>query len=174
VQTGFKYARDNGYDIALQFDGDGQHKAEEISKLVRAVRNSEADVVIGSRFNKKARGFKTHPLRRLGIKIFQVASYILIHQRITDHTSGFRAYNRRAFCFLADHYPTDYPEPEVVILLGRNKFVVKEVFTQMLRRQGGVSSISLAKGPYYIMKVLLAMFMASIRSQIITHKTQQS
>ncbi len=167
VQTGFMYARENGYDIALQFDGDGQHQVAEIARLLKPVRNNEADVVIGSRFNKKAKGFKTQPLRRLGIRIFQFASYLMIRQRITDHTSGFRAYNRKAFCFLADHYPTDYPEPEVVILLGRNHFVVKEVFTQMLRRQGGVSSIPLAKGPYYVMKVLLAMFMASIRSRII-------
>lgn len=168
VQTGFKYARENSYDIALQFDGDGQHQVSEIEKLVKVIERGKADVVIGSRFNKKSEGFTTHTLRRVGIRIFQMASYLMIRQRITDHTSGFRAYNRRAFCFLADNYPTDYPEPEVVILLGRNRFKMKEVFTQMLRRQGGVSSIPVAKGPYYMMKVLLAMFMASIRSSIIT------
>jgi glycosyltransferase involved in cell wall biosynthesis len=168
VQTGFIYARDKGYDIALQFDGDGQYKVSEISKLVKMIEKGRADVVIGSRFNKKSDGFTTHSLRRLGIRIFQVASYLMIRQRITDHTSGFRAYNRRAFSFLAEHYPTDYPEPEVVILLGRNRFVMKETFTQMLRRQGGVSSIPISRGPYYMVKVLLAMFMASIRSRIIT------
>jgi glycosyltransferase involved in cell wall biosynthesis len=167
VQTGFKYAREKDYDIALQFDGDGQHQVKEISKLVMPIERGRADVVIGSRFNKKSEGFTTHPLRRVGIRIFQIASYLMIRQRITDHTSGFRAYNRNAFCFLADHYPTDYPEPEVVILLGRNHFLIKEVFTQMLHRQGGVSSIPVAKGPYYMIKVLLAMFMASIRSRII-------
>lgn len=168
VQTGFKYAREKDYDIALQFDGDGQHQVKEIRKLVRSVEKGRADVVIGSRFNKKSEGFTTHAIRRLGIRIFQIVSYLMIRQRITDHTSGFRAYNRKAFCFLADHYPTDYPEPEVVILLGRNSFVIEEVFTQMLRRQGGVSSIPIAKGPYYMIKVLLAMFMASIRSRIIS------
>lgn len=168
VQTGFKYARENDYDIALQFDGDGQHQVIEIQKLISAIEEGEADVVIGSRFNEKTKGFTTHSLRRIGIKIFQLFSYLLIRQRITDHTSGFRAYNRRAFTFLANHYPTDFPEPEVVIMLGRNHFVMKEVFTQMLRRQGGVSSIPLAKGPYYMMKVLLAMFMASIRTRIIS------
>ncbi len=168
VQTGFKYAREEDYDIALQFDGDGQHPVKQISKLVNIVEKGRADVVIGSRFNKKSNGFTTQHLRRVGIKIFQMVSYLMIRQRITDHTSGFRAYNRKAFCFLADHYPTDYPEPEVVILLGRNNFVIEEVFTQMLRRQGGVSSIPLAKGPYYMVKVLLAMFMASIRSRIIS------
>ncbi len=168
VQTGFKYARENNYDISLQFDGDGQHKVSEIRKLVKVVEKGKADVVIGSRFNKKTEGFTTHSLRRVGIKIFQLVSYLMIRQRITDHTSGFRAYNRKSFCFLAENYPTDYPEPEVVILLGRNRFVIKEVFTQMMRRQGGVSSIPVAKGPYYMIKVLLAMFMASIRSRIIT------
>lgn len=168
VQTGFKYARENEYDIALQFDGDGQHQVNEISKLVSALEKGKADVAIGSRFNKKTNGFTTHSLRRIGIRIFQFVSYLMIRQRITDHTSGFRAYNRRAFSFLADNYPTDYPEPEVVILLGRNRFVMIEVFTQMLRRQGGVSSIPIAKGPYYMIKVLLAMFMAAIRTRIIT------
>jgi len=168
VQTGFKYAREHDYDVALQFDGDGQHQVSEISKLLTVIQEGDADVVIGSRFNEKSGGFKTLAIRRIGIWIFQMFSYMMIRQRITDHTSGFRAYNRRSILFLANHYPTDFPEPEVVILLGRNHFVMKEVFTQMLRRQGGVSSIPLAKGPYYMMKVLLAMFMASIRSRIIT------
>ncbi|MBE9484745.1 MAG: glycosyltransferase family 2 protein [Bacteroidetes bacterium] len=173
VQTGFKYAREKDYDIALQFDGDGQHQVDEISKLVEVIGEGGTDVVIGSRFNKKTNGFTTHTLRRVGIMIFQLISYMMIRQKITDHTSGFRAYNRKAFCFLANHYPTDYPEPEVVILLGRNHFVMKEVFTQMLRRQGGVSSIPIGKGPYYMVKVLLAMFMASIRSRIITENKKQ-
>ncbi len=167
VQTGFKYARNKGYQIALQFDGDGQHKVSEIKKLVKPLKDGEADVVIGSRFNRKSDGFKTQYVRRIGIKIFEWFSFLLIRQKITDHTSGFRAYNRKVFCFLADNYPTDFPEPEVVILLGHNGFKMKEVFTQMLRRQGGASSIPLAKGPYYMIKVMLSMFMASIRSKII-------
>lgn len=167
VQTGFKYAVRKGYDIALQFDGDGQHPADQISGLIQLVVDGEADVVIGSRFNRKNTGIKTHFLRRTGIKIFEWFSYMLIRQRITDHTSGFRAYNRKAFTFLASNYPTDYPEPEVVILLGKNNFVMKETFTQMHERKGGVSSIPITRGPYYMIKVLLAMFMAAIRSRII-------
>ena len=167
VQTGFKYAFNNDYDYALQFDGDGQHRVEEIEKLLEILKNQEADVAIGSRFNKKHDGFKSQPLRRLGIKIFEYFSFILIHQRITDHTSGFRAYNKKAIAFLKDNYPVDFPEPEVIILLGRNGFKIKEVFTQMLERQGGVSSISITKGPYYMIKVMLSMFMASIRSKQI-------
>jgi glycosyltransferase involved in cell wall biosynthesis len=170
VQTGFKYARMNGYDYALQFDGDGQHKVEEIYKLLDLVKDGSADVAIGSRFNRKHDGFKSSALRRTGIKVFELFSFILIRQRITDHTSGFRAFNRKAIEFLAENYPSDYPEPEAVVLLGKNGFVMKEVFTQMQERQGGVSSISVFKGPYYMIKVLLAMFMASIRSKTYHHE----
>lgn len=166
VQTGFLYARNKDYDFALQFDGDGQHSAEEIHKLLEIVMKKEADVAIGSRFNRKHDGFKSSSYRRIGIRIFEWFSYLLIQQRITDHTSGFRAYNRKAVHFLADHYPSDYPEPEVVILLGKNGFNIKETFTQMHERKGGVSSIPLTKGPYYMIKVMLAMFMSAIRSKI--------
>jgi len=174
VQTGFKYARNNDYDIVLQLDGDGQHKVSEIEKLIEPIMNGDADVVIGSRFNRKSKGFTTQALRRVGIKIFEWFSYVLIQQRITDHTSGFRSFNNKSFSFLAENYPTDYPEPEVVILLGRNRFRILEVFTQMMKRQGGVSSIPVAKGPYYMMKVLLSMFMASIRSRIIKEEKPNS
>jgi glycosyltransferase involved in cell wall biosynthesis len=174
VQTGFKYARENNYQIVLQLDGDGQHKVSEIKKLLKPIKEDQADVVIGSRFNRKSTGFTTQALRRVGIKIFELFSYILIRQRITDHTSGFRAFNKKAFEFLADNYPTDFPEPEVVILLGRNRFRIVEIFTQMLRRQGGVSSIPVAKGPYYMIKVMLSMFMASIRSRTIEEEKPKS
>jgi len=169
VQTGFRYAKNNGYDFALQFDGDGQHSAEEIHKLLEIVTNNEADVAIGSRFRQKHQGFKSSVSRRIGIRIFEWFSYLLIRQRITDHTSGFRAYNRKALRFLADYYPTDFPEPEVIILLGKNGFRIRETYTQMHERKGGVSSIPITKGPYYMIKVMLAMFMSSIRSKIYRH-----
>jgi glycosyltransferase involved in cell wall biosynthesis len=170
VQTGFRFARYNNYDFALQFDGDGQHSAEEIDKLLEIVINDEADVAIGSRFRRKNNGFKSSSPRRIGIRMFEWFSYLLIRQHITDHTSGFRAYNRKALRFLADHYPSDYPEPEVIILLGKNGFRMKETFTQMHERKGGVSSIPLTKGPYYMIKVMLSMFMSAIRSKIYHHE----
>ena len=170
VQTGFRYARNNDYDFALQFDGDGQHSAEEIHKLLDIVMNDEADVAIGSRFSRKHNGYKSSSFRRVGIRVFEWLSFLLINQHITDHTSGFRAYNRKAVHFLADHYPSDYPEPEVIILLGKNGFRMKEIFTQMHERKGGVSSIPLTKGPYYMIKVMLAMFMSAIRSKIYHHE----
>ena len=167
VQTGFIFARNNNYDIAVQFDGDGQHNPEDISKLVSLVRSGTADVIIGSRFNiRDAGGFRSTNLRRIGIRVFQTASFLLVRQRITDHTSGFRAFNRRTIELLSERYPVDFPEPEVIIFLGKNRFRIREFFTQMYERQGGVSSIPLHKGPYYMLKVLLSMLMAALRSRI--------
>lgn len=170
VQTGFKFAKRKGYNYTLQFDGDGQHNAEEIHKLLEIVKSGEADVAIGSRFTQKHSGFKSSFLRRIGIRMFEYFSFLLIRQRVTDHTSGFRAYNKKALCFLSEYYPTDYPEPEVVILLGRNGFRMKEVFTQMHERKGGISSIPIHKGPYYMTKVMLSMFMASIRTKVYNNE----
>jgi glycosyltransferase involved in cell wall biosynthesis len=163
VQTGFLYALKNAYTIVFQFDADGQHRVEEIGKLLDPVRSGKADVAIGSRFLERHSGFRSTWGRRLGIRILERVSRTLIHQSITDCTSGFRAYNRRAIEFLAEHYPVDYPEPEVVILLGRNGFRLKEVYTPMNARMGGRSSITFLRGPYYMVKVLLGMMMVALR-----------
>ena len=170
VQTGFKYAVKHNYDVALQFDGDGQHMIGEIKKIIQPIENSKADCVIGSRFTQKAENYKPKSLRLLGIYILRFFSYLYVNQKIADQTSGFRAYNQKAIAFLAVHYPIDYPEPELIILLARNKFRLLEVFTQMRERQGGVSSIPVWKGPYYVIKVLLSMTMAALRSQKIKSK----
>ena len=169
VQTGFKFAKKFDYQIALQFDGDGQHMIEEISKIIKPIMNGEADCVIGSRFIQKAQTYQPSSFRLLGIYILRFFSFLFVGQRIADQTSGFRAYNRKAIEFLAAHYPVDFPEPELIILLGKNEFIMKEVFTQMRERQGGVSSIPTWKGPYYIVKVLLSMTMAALRSKKINN-----
>ena len=166
VQTGFKFAYRNGYDIAIQFDGDGQHIASEVNKLLNPIIEGSADVVIGSRFLGKNNGWKSTLSRRIGIKTFYLINYILIKQKITDNTSGFRAYNKRAIKFLSANYPTDYPEPEAVILLGRNGFVINEVFTPMKQREGGKSSIYGIKSAYYMIKVLLSVFFTFVRPKI--------
>lgn len=163
VQTGFKYASRNGYRVAIQFDGDGQHIAAEIPKLLHCLEDSGAAVVIGSRFLQPHNGFRSTFPRRIGIKIFEMLNSLLIGQRITDNTSGFRAYNRQAIEFLAQNYPADYPEPEAVILLGKNGFRLSEVFTMMRERQGGDSSIAGLTGIYYMVKVLLAVLMTVLR-----------
>jgi glycosyltransferase involved in cell wall biosynthesis len=166
VQTGFKYALYKNYDIAVQFDGDGQHLASEIPKLLEPLQNNIYDICIGSRFVKKTLGFQSTFARRIGIKIFAIMSRLLIKQTITDSTSGFRAYNKACIAFLAANYPTDYPEPETVILLGKNDFKLGEVSTEMAARQGGESSISGLKSIYYMMKVILAMLMTAQRKKI--------
>jgi glycosyltransferase involved in cell wall biosynthesis len=169
VQTGFKFAKKHDYQIALQFDGDGQHLIAEIKKIITPILTGESDCVIGSRFIQNAQTYKPASFRLMGIYILRFFSFIFVGQRIADQTSGFRAYNRKSIVFLATHYPVDFPEPEVIILLGKNNFKMKEVFTQMQERQGGISSIPLWKGPYYIIKVLLSMTMAALRSKKATN-----
>jgi len=165
VQTGFKYASDNGYEYSVQFDGDGQHNAAEIEKILLPVQNGQADVVIGSRFLKKEPNFRSTFARRKGIFIFKIVNLILTGQKITDNTSGFRAYNRRATEFLSHNYPEDYPEPESVVLLGRNGFKINEVSVNMKERQNGRSSIAGLRIPYYMFKVLLSVIMTSLRKR---------
>lgn len=167
VQTGFKFARKYHYDIAVQFDGDGQHLASEINNIMRPVLQNQADIVIGSRFCKKHNGFKSTFTRRIGIKIIEAVNSLIIGQRITDNTSGFRCFNKATIEFLAEYYPSEYPEPESVVLLGRNGLRIKEVFTEMKERQGGVSSIMGLKSIYYMLRVLLGIFMTAIRKKLI-------
>jgi glycosyltransferase involved in cell wall biosynthesis len=166
VQTGFKYGFYNNFDYAIQFDGDGQHLASEIPKLLDPLRANEYDVCIGSRFVEKTLGFQSTFMRRIGIRIFEFMSRLLIRKKITDSTSGFRAYNKQAIAFLAANYPTDYPEPETVILLGKNDFRIREVSVEMIERQGGESSISGLKSAHYMIKVILAMLMTAQRQKI--------
>lgn len=162
VQTGFKYAYRNHFQIAIQFDGDGQHIATEIPKLIAPILSSKADVVIGSRFINK-NGFQSTFWRRIGIRFFEILNRLLIKQRITDSTSGFRAYNKKSLQLLCQYYPVDYPEPEALVLLGKNKFKITEVPVLMQERQGGISSISGFGSFYYMIKVITAMIIASIR-----------
>ncbi len=168
VQTGFKYAERNGYDIAVQFDGDGQHKASEINKILDVLLRHDADVVIGSRFLEKEATFRSTFMRRKGIFIFKIINYLLIRQTITDNTSGFRAYNREAVAFLAKNYPSDYPEPESVVLLGRHGFRIMEVPVFMQQRTFGRSSIRGWRIMYYMVKVLLSICMTSLRGKTCT------
>ena len=166
VQTGFIFAVQHAYEAALQFDGDGQHLATEIPALLEPLRKGDADVVIGSRFRSDNTGFRSSPWRRIGIRIFSVLNFMLIKQKITDNTSGFRAYNREAFTFLAASYPSDYPEPEAVLMLGKNGFRIREVETRMQARQGGRSSIRGLLSAYYMLKVLLGILMGALRPKL--------
>jgi len=164
VQTGFKYAYENDYDIAIQFDGDGQHKASEIGKLIENVVNNACDVAIGSRFLNN-NGYRTPMARKLGIRIFSFINTLIVGQRITDNTSGFRAYNRKAIKFLSRNYPVDYPEVEAIILLNKNRFRILEVPVLMQQRLYGNSSINTLKAIYYMIKVTLSILIGVLRER---------
>lgn len=166
VQTAFRYAARHGFDYAVKVDGDGQHPVDQIPKLLAALEEHGADMVIGSRFLEKE-GFQSTFCRRLGIAFFRYVNTFLIHQTITDNTSGFRAYSRQALEFAEEHYPSfDYPEPEEVVLMAKNGFRVMEIPTQMECRQGGVSSISPRKAVYYMFKVFFSVLMAASRPAV--------
>jgi|SRR6476646_9141085 len=162
VQTGFMYAFENGYDFAVQADGDGQHPAFEIPKLVEAAIRENADVVIGSRFLKKE-GFQSSGLRRAGINYFRRLNKMLVGVEVYDSTSGFRLLSRRVLEVVSEYYPDEYPEPEAIILYSLNKFKIVEVPVKMKERQGGVSSIGRSSSVYYMFKVTLAILYTFIR-----------
>ena len=166
LQTGLLYAKRSGYDFAFQFDGDGQHRGDEIVTVLKPLIEGKADAVIGSRFLSRLPGFKSTAARRIGIRILQLANFLAAGVNITDCTSGFRAYNRDAIDFLAEHYPSDFPEPETVVLLAKNRFRIVEVFTQMRERAQGISSISGLRSFYYMVKVLLAIAMTALRPRV--------
>jgi len=157
MQAGYQYAKEKGYDIAIQVDADGQHNPKEIPKLLHALEAKKVDMVIGSRFIGDS-GYKSSTMRRVGISIFSQVISMIVRQKITDPTSGFRASNRKAIQLFASNYPQDYPEPEVVILLHQCHLKMEEVPVGMSERYSGESSITKIKSIYYMLKVLLAIF----------------
>jgi glycosyltransferase involved in cell wall biosynthesis len=162
VQTGFKYAFENGYDFAIQADGDGQHPATEIPKLVKEAKDRNADIVIGSRFLEKE-GFQSSALRRFGINYFKKLNRMLVGVSVNDSTSGFRLINKKVLEVVSEYYPDEYPEPEAIILYSLLGFKIIEVPVTMKERQGGVSSIGGFSSVYYMFKVTLAIIYTFIR-----------
>jgi glycosyltransferase involved in cell wall biosynthesis len=162
VQAGFKYAIDRGYAFAVQMDGDGQHPADQIEELIRPVRAGECEVCSGSRFLNGER-YDGSAARRQGTRLLSWLCSALSGSRITDATSGFRAFGPRALAYLASYYPADYPEPEAIVLLSRRGMPVREVPVQMRRRQAGRSSIGGARSLYYMTKVCLSLLLAAVK-----------
>jgi len=162
VQSGLLYAQRNGHDIAIQFDGDGQHTPDEVAPLLARLERGDCDVVVGSRFVERS-AYHAPAARRAGIAVLSLAHRIVIRRRISDPTSGFRVYNRDAIEFLAEEYPHDYPEPESIVTLTRNGFRVVEVKVEMKPRQGGRSSITFWRAIYYMLKVLVAIGIGATR-----------
>ena len=161
VQSGYLYARQKEYDIAIQIDGDGQHDPAYIEKLIQPIVDGEADMTIGSRFIEKE-GFQTSFLRRIGINIIRVIIFLCCGIKATDTTSGFRATSKELTAFFSRDYAQDYPEPEAIVAATLNGYRVKDVPVKMKEREGGVSSIKKLKSLYYMLKVSLALIILRI------------
>lgn len=162
VQTGFLYAYKNGYDYAIQFDGDGQHDAKYLQKMRDYMIEQNADMLIGSRFLEKE-GFQSTGMRRFGIRYFSALIKLLTGLKITDPTSGMRMINRDILAMYSESYPKDYPEPESVVAIINSGKKVMEYPVVMRKRMEGTSSISPLKSIYYMIKVSLAIFLEMLR-----------
>ena len=163
VQTGYKYAYENGYDVAVQVDGDGQHDPEFLNTMADYLIEHQVDMVIGSRFIEK-KGFQSSITRRMGIQFFSKLIKVLTGKKITDPTSGLRMIGRNVMEIFSEDYPRDYPEPESIVAVLRKNMKIEEIPVVMLERQGGVSSISPKKSIYYMVKVTLAILIERIRN----------
>ncbi len=155
VQTGYKYALENDYDIAIQIDGDGQHDVKYLATVTAPIEKEQADVVIGSRFIT-GEGFQSSGTRRMGIQILSTIIWICTGVRIKDVTSGFRAVDKDFIRVFAEDYSKDYPEPEAIVTAKMFGGVLKEVPVVMKERESGKSSITFKKSFYYMIKVTLA------------------
>ena len=166
VQTGYKYAYDNNYDIAIQFDADGQHDVTYLRSLIKPIENHQADLVIGSCFIKKnsSSSLRSSKIRRFGIRFLSNFIYLFSGKRIYDATSGFRAVNSKIIQYFANNYPLEYPEPiSNFELLRKKNITIKEIPVIMKKRQGGKSSITPSKTSYAAFNVLLSILILSLR-----------
>lgn len=157
VQTGYKYGKNNNYDIAIQYDGDGQHDISYVNKIIEPILKSNIDMVVGSRFiDKKESEFQSSFARRVGIKLISFAIKIKTKYRLYDTTSGFRACNKKVIQIFSENYPSEYPEPISTVNVLLNKYKIKEIAVSMNERTAGVSSISSWKNIYYMVNVVLS------------------
>lgn len=162
VQAGYKYALENGYDIAVQHDGDGQHDPRYIGAAVAPIVDGSADIVIGSRFLGQGEGFRSSAARRVGIRLLSRLVRLCCGVQVKDVTSGFRAVSREYIQFYAGEYPSDYPEPEAIVLASLNGARIREIPVIMHERENGVSSIDFKKSVYYMIKVSIAILMCRL------------
>lgn len=164
VQTGYKYAYEHDYDIAIQFDGDGQHDVRYVKNLIEPITLEKADFTIGSRYiDKNSSEFKSTLARQMGIKLISWFIKLMTKKKIYDTTSGFRACNRKVMREFVNSYPIEYPEPVTTTELLKKGYKVLEVPVNMHKREGGTSSIRCFKNVYYMINVLLSIFTVSIR-----------
>jgi glycosyltransferase involved in cell wall biosynthesis len=166
VQTGFRYGWENGYELAVRCDGDGQHIPAELSHVLEPVLAGEADICVGSRF-AGTNGYQSSATRRVGIRLLALIVSGIAKQRVTDTTSGFQALNRRALELFAADYPHDYPEVEGMVMTIKHRLRLREVPVQMREREHGSSSITALRSVYYMAKVLVALFVGLFRRRVI-------
>jgi glycosyltransferase involved in cell wall biosynthesis len=162
VQTGLQYACEHDFDVAVQIDGDGQHDATELEQLLAPIVAGTADIAVGTRFAGQ-RLYRPSMARRIGIALFARLVSLIVRQRVTDTTSGFRALNRRGIDLFASDYPHDYPEVEATVLVFRHRLRMVEVPVAMRQRETGRSSITVFRSLYYMGKVSLALFVGLLR-----------
>ena len=162
VQTGYIYGIRYGYDMAVQVDGDGQHDAAFLQKMADCLEETGADMVIGSRFIEK-QGFQSTGARRIGIRFFTWLIRLMTGKTVTDPTSGLRMVNRKIMAEFAKDYPKDYPEPETAVTVLHCGMKIEEIPVVMKERAGGVSSISMKKSVYYMVKVSMAIIIERMR-----------
>lgn len=165
VQTGYKYAYQNNYDVAIQFDGDGQHDPKYLNALVKPIEDG-ADMVIGSRFiDNTSSEFKSSKARRVGINIISFFIKIITNKKIYDTTSGFRAVSKRLIGLFARKYPVEYPEPVSTTEILKDGYKVSEIPVSMNERDGGTSSIRAWKNVYYMFNVILSILMVGLEEK---------
>lgn len=166
VQTGYIYAKIKNFDIAVQFDGDGQHDIQSLSKLIKPITEHQANFVIGSRFVEGTSSFKSTFMRRVGINYLSFLIRFFSLKKITDPTSGFRAADKNAIELLSKDYPVDYPEPESIVYLLKNSMNLTEVQVNMFERTEGQSSINAWRSVYYMVKVSFAILCANFQRKV--------
>ncbi len=163
MQTGYRYALNHQYDVAIQFDGDGQHDVSYVKKLIEPILNDEKDFTIGSRFIENISGFKTSFSRRIGIKVLSFFIKFTSGFRLYDTTSGFRASNKAVIKEFANDYPIEYPEPITVVELLKKGYRVQELGVNMKERLKGHSSIHSWKEFYYMINVCFSILIVGLR-----------
>jgi glycosyltransferase involved in cell wall biosynthesis len=170
VQTGYRYAWEHGFDLAVRLDGDGQHDPAELRALVEPILDGRADIVVGSRFAERSDGYRSSRTRRVGIRLLAGIVSALTRQRLTDPTSGFQASNRLGIRLFAADYPHDYPEVEAAVMVFKHELRMCEVPVAMRARESGRSSITAVRSVYYMIKVSLAMVVALFRRKTVPYR----
>ena len=166
VQTGFLFAYEQGFELAVRCDGDGQHDPQQLPAVIGPVLAGEVDICIGSRFVGEG-GYRSSRTRRVGIRVLAWAVSRIVGQKVTDTTSGFQALNRDVIRLFAADYPHDYPEVEATVMVHKHRLRLREVPVTMRERHSGTSSITALRSIYYMVKVLLSLVIAIFRRNAV-------